>query len=686
MASEVTDASGLIDPDVFPFRSGALWTSLDDVSENARFSRQTGQTVGQASHDMHAAWAGLREHYQAPEGEDLYHAMDPTKRAGDREWDVLNQAGGLLDAYVEELMPVRQLLSVLEAEAAEFRSRVTGGVMVTAEEVVLGLSSPLMEAVLSPEAWGQMSQADWERLKHEGGRLPWTHHRPSLERNRTLVADATRMMEQIRQAGQDLAKGLDNLDSGAPLAPAPGPVGSGVYAAGFQAPGIRWLLRSPAAPDVSAFAPGEDLLGGTAGEVRAWWDALTPAQRSALIAAMPLVIGNLNGVPLKYRAQANTISLKGEIASMRAEQARIDQEIAATRALRFGTGDSTQINSELVRLTEERERLDEPIREYEHYLHLDPPQYEYDENGLAVARTDVEVVVFDPTVHAIATYHGRYDQNGDVPEYVDNLAVYVPGTKTRIDHFNGADTRAYDLYDEANGDKFGPGRTAVIAWAGGRFPQFSLTQPADAALASYSEDLGPKLRDFVGAVDTHPQASTLTVTGHSYGGAVVGKAEAAGLAADQVLYVAGAGIGNGTGAVTDFPETGDIPHFSMMARNDPVVGRIQGMEAGGLGHGASPLTDPDVKRLETGFVEADRPESGTIESTDEPHSDVYTRGSTAFNNMIGVITRTQVELFAPDRGIAHWYGIEKVTGIEHPGYQADIINLSQTEPDPEGHR
>ena len=144
-----------------------------------------------------------------------------------------------------------------------------------------------------------------------------------------------------------------------------------MYAPGFQASGS--LFGNPMAPDVSGFAPGQDVLGGTPDEVRTWWDALTPAQRSALITAMPLVMGNLNGVPLKYRAQANTINLKGEIASLRAEQARIDQEMAEIRAMRFGSG-STHTDQfragPAYRRTQPAERA---IREYEHYLHLEHP-------------------------------------------------------------------------------------------------------------------------------------------------------------------------------------------------------------------------------------------------------------------------------------------------------------------------
>lgn len=651
MASEVTDASGLIDPEMFPYRSGALWTSLDDISENARFSRQTGQVVGQAAHDAHAAWAELREHYQAPEGEDLYRKMDPVRTSGDREWEALNEAGGLMDTYVEELMPVRQRLSVLEAEAAEFRTRVRSGVVVTAADV--------KPTTVSIEFGGVIGHAAWDVLLQEGGVVPWKYHRPSTDRNAELVAEARTMMETIRRAGQDLAKGLDNLDSGAPLAPAASWLGSGVYAPGAQ--GFRF--GAPRPPDISGFAPGQDVLGGTADEVRAWWDGLTPAQRSALITAMPLVIGNLNGVPLKFRAQANKANLKNEIASLHAEQARIDQEMVAVRAQRFGRGNYVQINEELDRLAADRNRLDGAIREYGQYLHLDKPQYEYDENGLQALRTDVEVVVFDPTVHAIATYHGRYDENGDIAVDVENIGVYVPGTKTRVDYFNSADARAYNLYDGSNAEKFGAGNTAMIAWAGGQLPVQIIPEAVD---GSYAEDLGPKLRDFVAAVDTRPDTSTMAVNGHSYGGLAVARAEAVGLTPDRVLYTSSAGLGPGVHSVSEFPNAGKTEHYSMIGRGDLVVGLVQ-QDPLGI-HGDSASSDDNITRLETGFVKAGDSSSGTIESTGPfaQHSSVYDRGTTAFNDHVGFFTGTEVELFAPD-------------GIKDSRYEAKTINITQHE-------
>ncbi|MGI5189366.1 alpha/beta hydrolase [Promicromonospora sp. CA-289599] len=377
-------------------------------------------------------------------------------------------------------------------------------------------------------------------------------------------------------------------------------------------------------------------------------------------------MGNLNGVPLKYRADANKINLTGEVASLRAQQARINQQMDAVRAQRFGRGNYAQITAELNRLKNERDRLDGPIREHAHCLHLDTPQNEYDANGRRTTRTNVEVVAFDPSAHAIATYHGRYDENGDIAADVENLGVYVPGTFTRIDHFNGADTRAYDLYVGSNAEKFGPGRTGMIAWAGGQFPN----SIPDAINGKYALDLGPKLRDFVAAVDTRPDSSVLAVNGHSYGGLVVARGEAAGLGADRVMYTSSAGLGEGVQSVTEFPNTGDVPHYTMIGRGDGVVGLVQ-QDPVGI-HGDAPPYVGSVIRAETGFQTDGDPSSGTIEETGlfKQHSSVYDVGSTAFNGHVGFFTGTQIELFSPDRIIdnpwGRYGGVTRVDGIKHP--------------------
>jgi hypothetical protein len=306
------------------------------------------------------------------------------------------------------------------------------------------------------------------------------------------------------------------------------------------------------------------------------------------------------------------------------------------------------------------------------------PQNEYDENGDAVPRRDVEVVAFDPTAQSIATYHGRYDENGDIAADVENLGVYVPGTFTRIDNFNDADARAYDLYNASNRDRPEAGPTAMIAWAGGQFPN----SIPDAINGKYALDLGPKLRDFVAAVDTRPDSSALAINGHSYGGLVVARGEAAGLGADRVMYTSSAGLGEGVHSVTEFPNTGDVPHYTMIGRGDAVVGLVQ-QDPVGI-HGDAPPYVENVTRLETGFQTDGKPSSGTIEETGpfKQHSDVYLLGSTGFNGHVGFFTGTRFELYAPDQILTSTspYGdITRLPGILHPDYEANMIDVSEQE-------
>ncbi len=112
-----------------------------------------------------------------------------------------------------------------------------------------------------------------------------------------------------------------------------------------------------------------------------------------------------------------------------------------------------------------------------------------DAEGAKRYGTGVRVVVFDPSLDAIATYHGPLDDaTGDIPAWVDNVAVSVPGTGATMAAFANDDARL--LQESA-------GRTsAVFQWAGGTFPG----SIPEAMTWGYSENLAPKLRDFVGAI------------------------------------------------------------------------------------------------------------------------------------------------------------------------------------------
>jgi hypothetical protein len=144
-------------------------------------------------------------------------------------------------------------------------------------------------------------------------------------------------------------------------------------------------------------------------------------------------------------------------------------------------------------------------------------------------------------------------------------------------------------------------------------------------------------------------------------------------------------VGRGVlvGGLQDFPNTKDVPHYALMARDDLVVGPIQG--DGAAMHGRSPLTADGVIRLETGFVRDGDPTSAALESYDAPggsvlpavdaHSSVLQRGTGAFQNVVAVITGGRAELFAPDQHYLAGGTPVQISGIEASGYAPQYVEV-----------
>ena len=540
---------------------------------------------------------------------------------------------GVLRHYADDLEDLRRRADDLRASEAEAIGRAERyRAVVLAGDPTLGRppwQRPPLRSALTEDglAW---ELAQWRDAVEEHGDV--TRAWNALVAERDAVDDAT-------------AAALDGVPDLQPLRP--------------RAPGARPAPAVTVAAalwaDPTAIVRADDLVAlGDADAVRAVWDQLDEVQRRSLISNDAAVTGNLDGIPIQYRAEANRLN-------MRAEIARIDRVIAATA--------HSPHHAEFV-FGQSVDELQTFRADLLHYL--ESTQTVFDRDGKPVEIVGVPVVVFEPGAAAIGTYRGMFDASGDVPDWVANVAIHVPGTGTNPTNFRGADDRGFDMLERASDfTRSGDAEpTAVFAWAGGRFPQF-----LDAASDGFSRELGPRLRDFAAAVDRHPARSTLTVTGHSYGAAVVGMAESVGLRADRILYVAGAGIGNDNTKVADFPHTADVPHYALMARDDAIVGYVQGFDRGSIGHGASPLRDPDVVRLETGFLDAADPVPGeTIESLGgtKSHSGVYSVGSTSFENIVQTIVGGRVETFAPDefrvrvvRGVPR---TTRIDGIERDGY------------------
>jgi pimeloyl-ACP methyl ester carboxylesterase len=143
-------------------------------------------------------------------------------------------------------------------------------------------------------------------------------------------------------------------------------------------------------------------------------------------------------------------------------------------------------------------------------------------------------------------------------------------------------------------------------------------------LVAFSEDVDR-------TVDATGRPIPVTYVGHSYGGSIVGTADALGLTADRTLYVAAAGAGVGVDDPDDWHDRNpDVLRFSMTAPGD-FIEAVQGLPGGP--HGADPDEMPGVIRLATGHYD-----DGRLLAGPQAHSDIVNWPSDAWRNILAVIT------------------------------------------------
>jgi hypothetical protein len=349
------------------------------------------------------------------------------------------------------------------------------------------------------------------------------------------------------------------------------------------------------------------------GAVRHWWASLSLETRASLVASIPIVIGNLNGIPFATRVNANRRNITAAIAKLNDDLNRLKRSGAdpgESAAGRIRTVQRAILNFQ--RLRDEPETVFDPV------------------TGQMATLIGRNVIVFDHDRDAIAEYTGVLDPvTGNVPSAVQNLGVYVPGTGTTMTGFDEEVWKGRWITHQAPT----PGSIATITWKGAAFPQ-----GIDAVSGDLARSLGERFATFLGSLSgTH--SATVTGIGYSFGGSILGSAERAGAPLDRSLHVSSAGMGNGVRPVADYPATSHVPHYSLLAPNDLIVGPFQGLELGGIGHGGSPVNTPGFTRLETGYRVAGDPASGRIEG----HFDVWIRGGTAMKQIRAVISGGAIE-------------------------------------------
>jgi hypothetical protein len=313
--------------------------------------------------------------------------------------------------------------------------------------------------------------------------------------------------------------------------------------------------------------------------------AMTPAQRAHLIDAAPSIVGNTNGVPWDMRAAANRINI--------------------AQAIRDDTGSGP-----------------DALRRIAFYLDL---LREVDDPAGSGQRVDRQILAFDPGRSTLV------ELNGDL-ETASSVAVLVPGMNTTVEG-SAANTDTARRFVAAT-----HGEVAAITYLGGTFPHGDnvVAALAEAADPHFALEMAPRLAAFSADVDRTVDATgrqvAVTYVGHSYGGSILGTAEALGMTADRTLYVAAAGAGVGVDDPGDWHNRNpDVLRFSMTAPGD-VIQLVQGLPGGP--HGADPDEMPGVIRLATGHYDDGRPMAGP-----RAHTDLIDRpDSDSWRTILAVIT------------------------------------------------
>ncbi|WP_260609973.1 alpha/beta hydrolase family protein [Streptomyces sp. WAC06614] len=286
---------------------------------------------------------------------------------------------------------------------------------------------------------------------------------------------------------------------------------------------------------------------GPARTVARFFAGLDGAQRARLADGYPLVVGNLDGVPVQTRYRANRHAL---------EQARRGEE-ADSRDYRLAPAARTEAGRRAHRL----ESLAAPER---------------------------QILVFDPTGGGrVAEVLGDLDR-------ARRVSVIVPGVDTDLltfertqRHFSAPVGMAESLYDAER--TAAPGTpTAVIAWAGYTTPT---GVGVDAATGRLAAEGAVRLESMTNAL---PGNATVALFCHSYGSVVCG------VAARSL-----------PGRVTDVVVAGSpgmrAPNVAGLATRARVwatraegdwIADVPHLELGGLGHGADPMSpDFGARRL-----------------------------------------------------------------------------------------
>ncbi|MCV7121687.1 putative alpha/beta hydrolase [Mycobacterium lacus] len=364
--------------------------------------------------------------------------------------------------------------------------------------------------------------------------------------------------------------------------------------------------------------------GTSAEDVHKWWTSLTPEERQRLLAEQPEQIGNLNGVPVSARSDANIAVMTQDLTRLRDIASRYGVSaddvvgnpakygLSATDITRYRNADQT------------KQGLDHDVGNDS--LHPNP----------------VYLFAYDPLAFG---GKGRAAIAIGNPDTAKSTAVIVPGTSSSVKGgwLHDGHNDALNLYGQANAaDPKNP--TAVIAWMGYDAPN-DFTDPRIATPMLARTGGAALAQDVNGLWATHlGDGRHVTVLGHSYGSTTVADAFALGgmHANDAVLlgcpgtdlarsaasfHLDGGRVYVGDASTDPIGMLGQLDGLSNYVNRDNIGGQLLGLTAG-LG------TDPAGDGFGSVRFRAEVPGSDAINPHD--HSHYYHPGSEALHSMADI--------------------------------------------------
>lgn len=290
--------------------------------------------------------------------------------------------------------------------------------------------------------------------------------------------------------------------------------------------------------------------------VATWWASLSPTTAAALVAGIPALIGNLDGVALADRVAANRARAAGHLADLRAKRDRalgLDGPAGAPRARVVPSADVNRIDREIA------------------YFQ-------------AVAAGRKQLYAWDPG-------HGSLIEMSGDPSTAKAALFVVPGTNTTADSFYGdRPVTGFGSWqvNEASG--------AVISFTvmTGPMPQLSPLMLDGPQLNTFAAERAPEYASFVRGVSaSRPDIWTMSYE-HSYAGAIGSAAESHGGTVDARFMAAS------VGAAGPYAPSSNTEYYAAQAPDD-INRYYAGLRIGNVGFDIAPERIPGVQIVETGL-------------------------------------------------------------------------------------